>query len=113
MRALALIVLGWGFSETLGDEQTCGDLQDVFVASGCCGSDAGTPIFSPPSAPVAETAWYVGCNTSMVGAGTGGLYTAFRMVEDADVSASSICIFEGDSRIGGRILSLRNQAATP
>ena len=34
---------------------------------------------------------------------------AYRLVVDAAVAASSICIFEAEARIGGRIYSLRNQ----
>jgi len=65
---------------------------------------------SPPSAPPVQVPTnYTGCETTIVGGGAGGLYTAFRLVEDVGQPAASICIFEADSRIGGRIWSLRNQ----
>ena len=41
------------------------------------------------------------------GAGTGGLYTALRLVDTETVNASAICIFEMTGRVGGRIMSLR------
>ena len=57
---------------------------------------------------MASSATTQGCTTAIIGAGAGGLYTAYRMVVDALVPASSICIFEASGRIGGRILSVRN-----
>ena len=70
---------------------------------------------SPPPLPrlnlspdMASSATTQGCTTAIIGAGAGGLYTAYRMVVDALVPASSICIFEASGRIGGRILSVRN-----
>ena len=41
------------------------------------------------------------------GAGTGGLYSALRLVDTGTVDASNICIFEMAGRVGGRIMSLR------
>jgi hypothetical protein len=47
------------------------------------------------------------CKIAVVGAGTGGLYTALRMVDEGLVDASDICIFEHTERVGGRLVSLR------
>lgn len=47
------------------------------------------------------------CRIAVVGAGTGGLYTALRMVDSGLVEASDICIFEQTERVGGRLFSLR------
>jgi hypothetical protein len=47
------------------------------------------------------------CKIAVVGAGTGGLYAALRMVDEGLVEASDICIFEQTERVGGRIVSLR------
>lgn len=70
------------------------------------------PYIAPPSAPISVPgSTYADCETSIGGAGTGGLYTAWRMVFDAGYNGSKICIFEADTRLGGRIYSLRNQGA--
>ena len=42
------------------------------------------------------------CQLAVVGAGTGGLYTALRLVDTGKYSGSSICIFEMTERVGGR-----------
>ncbi|VEU40048.1 unnamed protein product [Pseudo-nitzschia multistriata] len=47
------------------------------------------------------------CKLAVVGAGTGGLYTAYRLVEEGVFEGSDICIFEATDRVGGRIYSLR------
>ena len=47
------------------------------------------------------------CSIAVVGAGTGGLYTAMRIVDEGKYNASDICVFEATERVGGRIYSLR------
>ena len=47
------------------------------------------------------------CKLAVIGAGTGGLYTAMRLMETEKYAASDICIFEATDRVGGRIYSLR------
>lgn len=47
------------------------------------------------------------CKLAVVGAGTGGLYTAMRLVEENKFDAEDVCIFEATERVGGRIYSLR------
>ena len=47
------------------------------------------------------------CKLAVVGAGTGGLYTAMRLVDEGVFAANDICIFEATERVGGRIYSLR------
>lgn len=47
------------------------------------------------------------CGVGVVGAGTGGLYTAMRLVDENKFSASDVCIFEATERVGGRLYSLR------
>jgi len=47
------------------------------------------------------------CKLAVIGAGTGGLYTAMRLMETDKYEASDICIFEATDRVGGRVYSLR------
>jgi hypothetical protein len=47
------------------------------------------------------------CKLAVVGAGTGGLYTAMRLVEEGVFEAKDVCVFEATERVGGRIYSLR------
>lgn len=47
------------------------------------------------------------CGVAVVGAGTGGLYTAMRLVDENKIKASDVCIFEATERVGGRLYSLR------
>lgn len=47
------------------------------------------------------------CQVAVVGAGTGGLYTAMRLVDENKMDAKDICIFEATERVGGRLYSLR------
>jgi Monoamine oxidase len=47
------------------------------------------------------------CKVAVIGAGTGGLYTAMRLVEEGKVAGSDVCIFEATDRVGGRLYSLR------
>ena len=47
------------------------------------------------------------CKLAVVGAGTGGLYTAYRLVEEGVFDGSDVCIFEATDRVGGRLYSLR------
>lgn len=53
------------------------------------------------------TGYNPSCSVAIVGAGTGGLYTAMRLVDEKKVSASDVCIFEATERVGGRLYSLR------
>lgn len=47
------------------------------------------------------------CEVAIVGAGPGGLYTAWRLAVDAAVVApEKICIFEAKVRPGGRLLTV-------
>eukprot|EP00172_Hildenbrandia_rubra_P003876 Plantae.Rhodophyta-Hildenbrandia_rubra.ctg67786.p1 GENE.Plantae.Rhodophyta-Hildenbrandia_rubra.ctg67786~~Plantae.Rhodophyta-Hildenbrandia_rubra.ctg67786.p1 ORF type:complete len:107 (+),score=7.73 Plantae.Rhodophyta-Hildenbrandia_rubra.ctg67786:74-394(+) len=51
------------------------------------------------------------CDISIVGAGIGGLYTAWRLaVDSGKYDGSRICIFEAKNRIGGRWLTVDNPA---
>lgn len=48
-----------------------------------------------------------GCHVVVVGAGIGGIYSAYRLALDSStVSPQNICIFEAQARPGGRILTL-------
>jgi len=47
------------------------------------------------------------CKLAVVGAGTGGLYTAMRLVEEGIYEGKDVCVFEATERVGGRIYSLR------
>jgi hypothetical protein len=59
------------------------------------------PDFAESSDPHPE------CKLAVIGAGTGGLYTAMRLVEANKISGTDICIFEATDRVGGRLYSLR------
>lgn len=49
------------------------------------------------------------CDISIIGAGIGGVYSAWRLAVDSRaVPGSRICIFEAKKRIGGRILTVRD-----
>jgi hypothetical protein len=47
------------------------------------------------------------CQLAVVGAGTGGLYTAYRLLEEGVFDGSDVCVFEATDRVGGRLYSLR------
>lgn len=48
------------------------------------------------------------CDLVVVGAGIGGIYSAYRLaVETKTFAANKVCIFEALSRPGGRILTVR------
>lgn len=47
------------------------------------------------------------CKLAVIGAGSGGLYTAMRLLEEKRVNGTDICIFEATDRVGGRLYSLR------
>ena len=47
------------------------------------------------------------CSFAVVGAGWSGAYAAWRLAVDASsVNASSVCVFEANGRVGGRIFSV-------
>lgn len=48
-----------------------------------------------------------GCNTSIVGAGWAGIYSAWRLVVDEPHTGNSVCLFEAYNRPGGRTYSTR------
>jgi len=51
---------------------------------------------------------YGKCDVAVVGAGPGGVYTAWRLAQNGD-DPGKICLIERLHRVGGRILSLRHQ----
>ncbi|KAL3942296.1 MAG: hypothetical protein SGARI_000313, partial [Bacillariaceae sp.] len=74
-----------------------------------CSEEINDPEICPepfPSFPTCED-MQPSCKIAVVGAGTGGLYTALRMVDEGMVDASDVCIFEMTERVGGRLVSLR------
>lgn len=74
-----------------------------------CLAEVNDPAICPdpfPTFPTCEDT-QPSCKIAVVGAGTGGLYTATRMVDEGMVEASDICIFEMTERVGGRLFSLR------
>jgi len=76
---------------------------------GCTSDDA------PPSPPAARD--LSNCRVSIVGAGPGGVYTAWRLAKDGVAARPSIlpdqiCVFERTERLGGRIFSVRNLGPT-
>ena len=59
------------------------------------------------AAPAASTAAVAGCDDVIVGGGWAGVYFAYRRaMAAADGNASSVCLFERSSRIGGRTYSV-------
>lgn len=79
-----------------GAVETC--LAEINDSAICPDPFPTYPTCSDPS-PV--------CKLAVVGAGTGGLYSALRMVDEGVIDASDICIFEQTERVAGRIMSLR------
>jgi len=56
------------------------------------------------------------CDVAVIGAGIGGLYTAWRLLTGCSREggvAPKVCIFEASARTGGRILTLRGADALP
>ena len=75
-----------------------------------CAANKDIPDWHCPSAFPAWAATYdmtPTCEVAVVGAGTGGLYAALRMLEVGKVNGSDVCIFEATDRVGGRLYSLR------
>eukprot|EP00965_Chrysotila_dentata_P230544 6197833-Pleurochrysis_carterae.AAC.9 len=64
-----------------------------------CPEDFPTFATSSESAPE--------CELAVVGAGTGGLYSAMRLIDTGKLQGSDICIFEMTNRVAGRLYSLR------
>jgi len=55
----------------------------------------------------ANVAYPKHCSLAVVGAGWGGAYMAFRLAVDTNtVNATSVCVFEANGRVGGRIYSI-------
>ena len=50
----------------------------------------------------------VSCDVAVVGAGVGGAYSAWRLIEAGAVPGSGVCLFERSDRIGGRAYSLHH-----
>lgn len=48
------------------------------------------------------------CEVSIIGAGVGGLYSAYRLTQSGVYSPNQICIFEKSDRVGGRIHTVRD-----
>ena len=71
-----------------------------------------TPDAEPAFASSAGTADLSNCQVSIVGAGPGGVYSAWRLAKDGvattGIPPERICIFERTQRVGGRIFTIRN-----
>jgi len=70
-----------------------------------------TVLLAVATAPAATTAADqhdepINCEIAVIGAGPGGAYSAFRLVEGR--VSKSVCLFEQLGRVGGRVHSLRN-----
>lgn len=70
-----------------------------------------------PSAASASPGDAIGeCDVAVIGAGIGGLYSAWRLAtagRKAGVRPERVCVFEATGRTGGRILTLRGKEALP
>lgn len=53
------------------------------------------------------------CKLVVIGAGTGGLYSALRLIDSGKLQGADICVFELADRVGGRLYSLRCVPTTP
>lgn len=80
---------------------------------GCTADD--DPLASPQTSGSAPAPDIAQCQISIVGAGPGGVYTAWRLAKDSvegddamSVPPERICVFERSQRLGGRIFSVRN-----
>ena len=58
----------------------------------------------------ADTSLPTHCDLAVVGAGWGGAYLAWRLSVDdgTTVAPAGVCVFEANSRVGGRIYSVRD-----
>jgi len=75
-----------------------------------CLAEVENPDHCPndfPTFPTSCTDHNPTCELAVVGAGTGGLYTALRLVDENKVDGRGVCIFEATERVGGRLYSLR------
>lgn len=74
-----------------------------------CKAEVENTGHCPEDFPVFPTcsSYSPSCEVAVVGAGTGGLYTALRLVDENKVNAADVCIFEATERVGGRLYSLR------
>jgi len=96
-----ILALGIGLIAVANGNSDDGSSPSALAASASACSSSGS------AAAVAATV--EGCVTTIVGAGAGGFYTAYRLIFDAGVPGGQICIFEADVRTGGRIYSVRGQ----
>lgn len=53
------------------------------------------------------------CDLVVVGAGAGGLYTAWRLIRAGKFSPERTCVFEMADRVGGRAYSVRGEELPP
>lgn len=75
---------------------------------GHCSADPANPECPTPFPTFpASTEKSPTCDVAIVGGGTGGLYTALRLVDIGKVQGSGICIFEATNRVGGRLITVR------
>jgi hypothetical protein len=115
---LTIVVLATG-----GDDGGVSTTSDAAVpddvgashrsVQGCTADD--DPLASPQTSGSAPAPDIAQCQISIVGAGPGGVYTAWRLAKDSvegddamSVPPERICVFERSQRLGGRIFSVRN-----
>lgn len=74
-----------------------------------CKAEVENPDHCPTDFPTYPTCsdHNPSCELAVVGAGTGGLYTAMRLVDEGKVDGKDVCVFEATERVGGRLYSLR------
>ncbi|KAL3932730.1 MAG: hypothetical protein SGPRY_000583 [Prymnesium sp.] len=70
---------------------------------------ATLPSRFPPSQQGTLSRLPASCELAVVGAGWAGTYLAWRLaVDSSTLNASSICVFEANGRVGGRVFSVRS-----
>jgi hypothetical protein len=79
------------------------------------GQKDGVSASGPSTCPRTDAAAPTGCRVSIVGAGPGGVYTAWRLAKDGfaatGIAPAAVCLFERTERLGGRIFSVRHLGA--
>lgn len=58
------------------------------------------------TAPAARSASAADIDIAIIGAGPGGLYSAWRLLQDENFKSQRICLFDAAPRVGGRVLSV-------
>lgn len=112
----ALVAFAMGATQANAEEACMPVVQVVVQAPSAyqgavetCYEEINDPAICPDPFPTYPTCNdpAPSCKFAVVGAGTGGLYTAMRMLDEGKIDGEDICIFDMTERVGGRLFSLR------